>query len=129
MLNINLSEIKNSKVPINLKFGALVSENHQRRNQMGYLKTNSYHNPYWDFEDKTFYGRIIHNVTNNFFYELQGSFFESIFERGDPFFRENVTYYGDTNRVPILPIQGAWTVPDPNTGSVFQTAGVVYPRY
>ena len=128
-LNINLSEIKNSKVPIDLKFGALISENHQRRNQMGYLKTNSYHNPYYDFDDKTLYGRIIHNVSSNFFYELQGSFFESIFERGDPFFRDNITIYGDTNHVPILPIQGAWTVPDPNTGNVFQTAGVVYPRY
>nr|MBC8486760.1 TonB-dependent receptor [Bacteroidota bacterium] len=128
-LNINISQIKDSKVPINLRFGALISENNQRRWQSGFTKTNSYHNPFWNFEDKQFYGRIIHEITSKFFYELQGSYFESKFERGDPFFRDNLTFYGDTNHVPILPIQGAWTVPDPNTGNVFQTAGVVYPRY
>ena len=128
-LNINLSEIKNSKVPINLKFGALVSESKQRRFLTQFLTTNSYHNPYWDYDDKTFYGRIIHNISSNFFYELQGSYFNSTFTRGDPFLRDQITLYGDTNYVPILPTQGAWSVPDPLTGNVFQKSGVVYPVY
>jgi outer membrane receptor protein involved in Fe transport len=128
-LNINLSEIKNSKVPIVLKFGALISNSEQRRFLTSFLKTNSYHNPFWDFDDKTFYGRLIHNISSNFFYELQGSYFNSIFERGDPFLRDQITLYGDTNHVPILPTQGAWSVPESTTGNVFQTAGVVYPRY
>ena len=128
-MNINLSEIKNSKVPIDLKFGALISNSEQRRFLTQFLKLNSYHNPFWDYDDKTFYGRLIHNISSNFFYELQGSYFNSIFERGDPFLRDQITLYGDTNYVPILPTQGAWSVPDPLTGNVFQKAGVVYPVY
>ena len=146
-LNFNLSEIQGSKIPIDLKFGALVSESNERRWINGFTATNSYHNPFWDYDDQQFYGRIIHNVASNFFYELQGSYFVSKFERGDPFFRDQVTLYGDTvgylklqhgndwrshwnpDYDPLLPIQGAWTVPDANTGNVFQTAGVVYPRY
>lgn len=146
-LNVNLSELKGGKIPINFKFGALVAESNERRWINGFTATNSYHNPFWDYDDQQFYGRIIHNVSSNFFYELQGSYFNSKFERGDPFFKDQVTLYGDTvgylklqygndwrrhwtpDYDPLLPMQGAWTVPDPETGGVFQKAGVVYPRY
>jgi len=141
-LNINLSELKNSKIPIAIKFGAMITNSDQRRFVTSFIKTNSYHNPFWDFDDKQFYGRIIHNVSNNFFYELQGSYFNSKFESGDPVFRDQITLYGDTigylklygipydsTYNPLLQTQGAWSVPDPNTANVFQTTGVIYPTY
>jgi hypothetical protein len=46
-LNINLSELKNSKIPLNIKFGAMVTDSDQKRFVTSFIKTNSYHNPFW----------------------------------------------------------------------------------
>jgi len=44
-LGINLTELKNSKIPINLRFGALVSQDHGNRFVNSFWKKNSFRMP------------------------------------------------------------------------------------
>ncbi|MEO6693983.1 MAG: TonB-dependent receptor [Ignavibacteria bacterium] len=137
-LNFNFSELENSKIPIDLKFGALVSDNHQRNFIQSWLKTNSARNPLQLIRDNQYYGRLIHNVSNKFFYELQANYYKTTDETGDAFFLGNWFAYGDTSSNPALLaiqrstgnlLQGTLLSTDPSTGNVFPLSGRVFNRY
>ncbi len=131
-LSINLSDLK-KPVPINFRFGASVTNTESQRVLMSYWKENSFRNPLEKIDDQLMYGRITHNVSNKFFYELQGSYYKSKDVLADPFFQDNWFQYGDTNYVPGLggngPGQGQALQPDPLTGNVFRRPFTVYNNY
>ena len=120
-LNVNLNEIKNSKIPINLRFGGTVNFGRGRSlygsnvyspyfrhadgstNMVmgtdGIKISNSYRNPVTESEDYQFFGRLTHNVSNKFFYELQFNYFRTFTKQYDPYLGDSLTWYGDTNHV------------------------------
>lgn len=122
-LSINLGEIKGSKVPISLKGGVSYTETNFTSFRGTFLKFNSNRFRYNENKDLLAYGRISHSVSSKFFYELQGSYYRSKGEFGDPLFRDDWFAYGDTNRVAGLNTQGGTLGNDP-TG-VFRVAGSV----
>lgn len=133
-LSINLSDLKKS-IPINFRFGASVTNTNQQRVLMSFSKENSFRNPLERIEDRLFYGRISHNVSSKFFYELQTNYYSSKNTLADPFFQDDWFKYGDTNFVPGLaplsggPGQGSNLLADPTTGNVFRTPYSVYNNY
>lgn len=131
-LSINLTDLK-KPVPINLRFGASLTNTDQQRVLMSFSKENSFRNPLEKIEDRLYYGRISHNVSSKFFYELQGNYYSSKNTLADPFFQDEWFKYGDTNFVPGLggngPGQGQNLQPDPLTGNVFRTPYSVYNNY
>ena len=128
-LNINLQEIKKSKIPVNLRLGALVSQDIGKRFVTTFWKLNSFRNPIQQIDNNQFYARISHNVSSKFFYELQGTYFQSKDELGDAFFRNDLFAYGDTNRVPGLENQGTALLSSDATGNVFASPYTVFNRY
>lgn len=137
-LNFNLTELPGGKIPLNLKFGALISDVNQRNFRQNQFKTNDGRNPLQLINDNQFFGRIIQNISSNFFYELQASYYQSSNELGDAFFLADWFAYGDTNSNPALmniqresgvQRQGTALGADPNTGNVFGLNGSVYNLY
>lgn len=135
-LSINLNEIKGSKVPVQLRFGALISDDQQRTFRMSFLKNNNDRNPIVKTNNYQYYARISHNISSKFFYELQGSYYRSKDETSDIVFGSNLFRYGDTNYVPGLntstPLvqqnsQGT-TLPSDPTG-LFASHGAVHNQY
>ncbi len=133
-LNINLSDIKGSKIPINIKAGLNMSDDHNRSFIQSYYKKNSSRNPLEIVKDRQYFGRLIHNVASNFFYELQFSNYDTKDEFGDPLFFGNWYAYGDTNSIPELMAiqrqtgierQGSRLGNDPTTENVFFLPGRV----
>ncbi len=122
-LSINLNEIKGSKIPVQLKTGVSYSDNFFRTYRGSFLKFNSERFRYNTSKDLQVFGRISHTLSSKFFYELQGSYYKSKGEFGDPIFRDDWFAYGDTNRVPGLRTQGGTLGSDP-TG-VFRVSGAV----
>lgn len=131
-LSINFSEIKNQKLPFILKGGYLRNENKYKSvlSNLLYLKNNSERNILNLTSDDQIYARFIHNVSSKFFYELQGSYFHSKTEYGDPVFFADVEKYADTvyNKVITTQGQGPY-VYDPATGNVFVKYGNPYYYY
>lgn len=134
-LNLNLQEIKGSKIPMNLRLGALVTQDISNRFVTTFWKLNSFRNPIQQIENKQFYGRISHNIKSNIFYELQFTYFKSKDELSDAFFRNNWFAYGDTNMVPGLAPsqdgrgQGLTLAPAQSTEQIFSAPYTVYNRY
>lgn len=137
-LNINLSEIEGSKVPINLRGGFSYTDDHSRSFVQSYYKANSSRNPLEIITDQQIYGRLIHNVSSKFFYELQFSNFKVEDELGDPYFMANWFAYGDTNSIPELMAiqrqtgilrQGSRLGNDPSTQNIFFLPGRVNNAY
>ncbi|HEX2786261.1 MAG TPA: carboxypeptidase-like regulatory domain-containing protein, partial [Ignavibacteria bacterium] len=138
-LNVNLKEIKDSGIPINFRFGASIVNSTQRvfstSNVIaldpitGALTTNSHRNGVQDNNDYQFYGRMSHEITENFFYEIQASYFKYYNEEYDPLFGDNVYLYGDTNYNPAATVQGSFGGLDPNLASLFATYGTVRNLY
>lgn len=134
-LNVNLDEIKNSKIPIRLRFGASVYNSKGRfystSNVLALdpvtneLTTNSHRNGILDNDDYQFYGRLTHTISNKFFYEIQASYFKYNNAEYDPLFGDNVYLYGDTNHNPAATVQGSFGGLDPNLASLFATYGTV----
>lgn len=127
-LNINLEELK-AKIPVNLRLGALVTQDHGNRFTTTFWKLNSFRMPQQNIDNYQFYGRISHTVTSKFFYELQGTYFKSKDELGDQFFMSNWFAYGDTNQVPGLRIQGTGLSPSTATENIFARPFAVFNRY
>lgn len=123
-LNFDFREIKNAKIPIQLKGGFSMTEKYDRGFQSTFLKFNSERWRYQENTDYQVYGRLIHEVSGNFFYELQGNYYRTKGEFGDPKFRENWFWVGDTNQVEGLATQGGELPLDP-TG-VFRRYGAPY---
>jgi len=134
---LNLREIQNSKLPIILKLGASVNNSRQRILSGANILNNSFSNQVFTSDDYQYFARISHEVTGNFFYELQGSYNRTFTEQGHPYFGDNLYYYGDTNHVPGLAAyyqnqnaQGrAITGTDPNTAGLFRLANTVTDFY
>src|SRR4030095_11811439 len=122
-LAVNLNELKGNKIPIQLRGGVSYTQNKFTTFRGSFLKFNSNHFRYNEQNDLLAYGRISHNISSKFFYELQGSYYDSKGEFGDPIHRDNWFDYGDTAKVPGLTTQGGTLGSDP-TG-VFRLAGAV----
>jgi len=133
-LNIDLSEIKGSKVPIQLKGGFNVTDKYNRNFFDRYLKYDSERWRYQKTQDYQYYGRIVHTVSSNFFYELQGNYYRTYREFGDPVFQDDLYRYGDTTQSKPNPIIGLRTpgalLPyDPRTGVFYQYSQPYYYYY
>lgn len=133
-LNINLSDIKGNNIPINLRGGLSMTDNHNRSFVQSYYKRNSDRNPLEIVKDRQYYGRLIHNVSSKFFYELQFNNYSTNDEFGDPYFMGNWFAYGDTNSIPELMAiqrqtgilrQGSRLGNDPSSENVFFLPGRV----
>ena len=127
-LTFDLLSLKNGP-PITLKMGALVTDNHQRNFVQSYLKKNSSRNPLQLIRDNQYYARISHQISDNFFYELQGNYYNSIDETGDAWFLSDWFAYGDTLSNPGLTVQGNVLGDDESTGNVFRKYGRVFNQY
>lgn len=134
-LNINLTETK-AKIPINFRFGFSETDNTRRFFQSSYMLNNSDRMPRAEQMDQQIYGRLIHNVSNKFFYELQFNRYRTVTELGDNYWWDNLYAYGDTIANPFLaPLsnqggqQGSTISADPNTQNMFAKANTVYGGY
>ncbi|MBM4157378.1 MAG: TonB-dependent receptor [Ignavibacteria bacterium] len=125
-LNINLTEIQNSKVPVNLRLGGTYTYTKGRILYGGNVLMNSYRNPVTKANDQQYFARVSVNPSSKFFFELQGNYFKTITEQFDPVFEDKLYLYGDTAANPKLAAYGrgpGLTLPyDPKTSYLF------YPR-
>ncbi|MGA2667701.1 MAG: TonB-dependent receptor [Ignavibacteria bacterium] len=140
-LAIDLSEIKNTKIPIQLKGGISYTDNWNRSYQASFLGYDSQRWRYNSSQDMQVFARISHTVNNKFYYELQGNYYKTRLEFGDPEFTplfkgapdfyssawRNIFKVGDTNYVPGLATQGGEKQLDP-TG-IFRQYGTPYNFY
>lgn len=130
-LNINLSELKGGKIPVNLRLGATYNTTkgrvlygsgiYQRLDDVKYTPSwdttntvtiysptygqvvgNSFRNPVTEGIDQQYFGRISVNPSSRFFFELQANYFSTFSEQMDPFHRDRLNQYGDTAYNPLL---------------------------
>jgi outer membrane receptor protein involved in Fe transport len=147
--NVNLSEIKNSKIPVNLRFGATYNitdgrvlygsniynsiDNNPSSPTYGQVLSNSNRNPVTTGIDQQYFGRISVNPSSKFFFELQGSYFKSYSEQADPIFGDQLTHYGDSIYNPLLTkygLKNGQTIgTDPLTSYLYQRLGNVIDVY
>lgn len=147
--NINISEIKNSKVPVNLRLGGtynltdgrvLYGSNIYNRIDSdstsltyGKVLSNSNRNPITTGKDQQYFGRISVSPSSKFFFELQGSYFSTVTEQSDPIFGDQLNRYGDTLYNPLLTSYGLRNGQvlgtDPNTAYLYQRLGNVIDVY
>jgi outer membrane receptor protein involved in Fe transport len=123
-LTIDLNEIKKAKVPIQLKGGVNITDKTYYTYDSRFIGYDSQRWRYNDNTDYQFYGRLVHSVSSKFFYELQGNYYRTKGEFGDPLFRDEWFKIGDTAYVPNLLTMGGELPPDP-TG-VFRQDGAPY---
>jgi len=144
-MNINLSEIKNSKVPINIRLGGTYnltdgrvlygSNIYNHIGPDGEVVSNSNRNPVTSGTDQQYFARLSVNPTSKFFFELQGNYFKSVSEQSDPIFGANLNQYGDTNYNPMLNViypnfgNGRTLGLDPNTSYLYGRIGNVIDVY
>ena len=128
-LTIDLSQTK-GQTPVIFKFGANVTSDLYRTLGTSNinLRYNSDRTRITQTDDYQFYGRIIHNVSNKFFYELQGNYYKTKSEFGDPLFFDNLFLYGDIATNPGIRQQGAGTLGKDATG-LFNLAGSINDSY
>ncbi len=122
-LNFNFNEIKNSKVPIQLKLGATVNNSKGRVSYGSNDYQNTQRNPITNNDDYLYYGRIVHNISSKFFYELQANYYRSTAKTYDPYYGDNLTWYADYAHNPSLirfglP-EGGDLGTDPNTSFLY----------
>ncbi len=122
-LSINFNEL-NKKIPIQLKGGFNYTDNYNRSFQATFLKYDSDRWRYNTSKDMQIFGRLIHNISSKFFYELQGNYYRTKGEFGDPVFKDDYFKVGDINYVPGLQTMGGELPPEP-TG-VFKVSGAPY---
>lgn len=132
----NFNEL-NKKIPVQLKTGFNYTDNFTPSFIASFLKSNSDRFRYNTSKDMQIYGRLIHTM-NRFNYELQGNYYRTKGEFGDPVFKNNWFAVGDTNQnsaqklalwgsgviVPGLQTLGG-ELPSDNIG-VFRKAGTPY---
>lgn len=126
-LNINLIETK-AKIPVNFRFGYSNTENDRRFLSSSFWLQNSFRMPRAEQNDQTLYGRIIHNVSSKFFYELQANYYKTTSEQGDNIFWNNLYQYGDSTFNPGIQWGRILTI-DPATGNLFAKPNTVYNFY
>ena len=128
-LNFDFSQIKKSKVPLQLKLGYLRTDKDARNFIQSWALTNSGRHPLNVVEDQQYYARVIHTVSNKFFYELQANYYKNSNVTQDPFFQDQWFKYGDTLYNPGIPGQGTRLEADPNYANVFFTDGRIFNSY
>lgn len=101
-LNLNLSELGSGKFPFNFKFGGTYTDSKSRNLRVANNITNWWKNPMQDIKNTQLFARIIGNISSKFFFELQGNYYRDQYELYDPYFKDNLTRYGDTNYNPGL---------------------------
>lgn len=127
-LNINLIDLKDGP-PIMIRSGLSYVDSKSRTRIGGNLLQNSDRNPIVDQTDLQTFGRLVHNVSNNFFYELQFNYFKTKMKRYDPIHGDNLTRYGDPAYNPGFTQLGVTYQTDPNTSFLYNRVGSVYPWY
>ncbi len=131
-LSINLNETK-AQIPINLRFGFMQTQNNRRFFSSAYMMANIDRMPRAEQMDQQIYGRLVHNVTSKFFYELQFNRYRTVSETGDNIWWDDVYKYGDTLYNPQMITygyqQGSNIGADPNYQSLFSRAGTIYGAY
>ena len=127
-LNINLIDLKDGP-PIMIRSGLSYVDSKSRTRIGGNLLQNSDRNPIVDQTDLQTFGRLVHNVSNNFFYELQFNYFKTKMKRYDPIHGDNLTRYGDPAYNPVFTQLGVTYQTDPNTSFLYNRVGSVYPWY
>jgi outer membrane receptor protein involved in Fe transport len=128
-LNINLMDLKGSKIPISLRGGFSINDIHNRFGIGANIIQNSARNPNVNTLDKQFFGRLIHNVSNKFFYEIQGNYFSSLRVQSDPIHGDDLYKYGDPAYNPGFTSLGQTYLSDPNTSFLGNQVGSVYRFY
>jgi outer membrane receptor protein involved in Fe transport len=138
--NISLDEMTKGKVQINLTAGYLGSMSNSRLWTGAFGLYNSFHNPLEKDENHQGYLRINQLFGSKTFYDLQGSYLQSTYKRGDGVYFQDLFFegkdgfmypsilaYGDTNVVPGLTGQTAQgTVLSRNVNfGVFRRPGTV----
>ncbi len=134
-LGINLNET-GAKIPINLRFGFMQTQNNRRFFNSSFMMNNIDRMPRAEQTDQQIYGRIVHNVTSKFFYELQFNRYQTQSEQGDNIWWDNLYAYGDTlmnpqmiNRPYYVYTQGSNMGADPNYEGLFARKGAIYGAY
>lgn len=130
-LTIDFSQMNNGKgAPLTFKSGMNITNDLYRT--LGTSNVNLLYNVertrITQADDYQFYGRIVHNVSNKFFYELQGNYYKTKSEFGDPLFFNNIFLYGDIATNPGLRQQGAGTLGRDATG-LFNLPGSINDSY
>jgi len=128
-LNFDFSQIKKSKIPVQLKLGYLRTDKNARNFIQSWSLTNSGRAPLNIIEDQQIYGRISHTVSAKFFYELQANYYKNSNITQDAFFKDDWFAYGDTLRNPGIPQQGSRLEADPNFANVFFKEGRIFNQY
>lgn len=132
-LTIDLQQIKGSKVPVQLKGGFNITDKYNRTFFDRYLKYDSERWRYNKYKDYQYYGRLVHTISSNFFYELQGNYYKTYREFADPVFQDNLYAYGDTTQNKPNPVIGLRTpgalLPYGETGIFYQYSQPYYYYY
>lgn len=126
--NINLIDMKDGP-PIIIRTGLSLSETKSRFRVGGNLYQNSDRNPNVFDDDLQYFGRLVHNVSNTFFYELQFNYFETKSKRNDPIHGDDLVRYGDPAYNPGFTQLGVTYQTDPNTSFLYNRVGSVWPTY
>ncbi|RPI18559.1 MAG: TonB-dependent receptor [Ignavibacteriae bacterium] len=122
-ISFNFTEL-NKKIPVQFKAGINYTDNYTPSFIASFLKYNSDRFRYNTNKDMQIYGRVIHNISSKFFYELQGNYYRTKGEFGDPVFKDDYFKIGDTSYIPGLRTMGGELPPEP-TG-VFRVSGTPY---
>ncbi|MDZ4713383.1 MAG: TonB-dependent receptor [bacterium] len=128
-LNFDFSQIKKSKIPVQLKLGYLRTDKNARNFIQSWALTNSGRAPLNVVEDQQIYARISHTVSNKFFYELQANYYKNKNITQDAFFKDDWFAYGDTLRNPGISSQGTRLEADPNFANVFFKDGRIFNQF
>ena len=139
--NISIDEITKGKVKINLTAGYFGNEETSRLWTGSFGKYNSYHNPLVKDNNQQGYVKINQSFGSKTFYDLQASYLQSTYKRGDGVFfvdglvdgKDGYLYpsilaYGDTNTVPGISGPGG-TVSSSAHFRVFRNPGTVSGQY
>lgn len=138
---VSISEMTKGKVNIILTAGFFGNEESSRLWTGSFGKYNSFHNPLVKDDNKQGYLKISQSFGSKTFYDLQGSYLQTSYKRGDGIFfvdgmvqgKDGYMYpsimaYGDTNTVPGISGMGG-TVPSGANFRVFRNPGTVSGAY
>ena len=141
---ISIDEMTKGKVKLTLTAGFFGNDETSRLWTGSFGKYNSYHNPLVKDDNKQGYVKINQSFGTKTFYDLQGSYLQSTYKRGDGIFfvdemipslqgedgnlYPSILAYGDTNTVPGISGMGG-TVSSSANFRVFRRAGTVSGQY
>ncbi len=138
---ISISEMTKGKVNMTLTGGYFGNEETSRIWTGSFGKYNSYHNPLVKDQNHQGYLKISQQFGSKTFYDLQGSYLQTTYKRGDGvlfvdeliagkdgYMYPSIIAYGDTNTVPGIPLQGG-TVSASANYRVFRNPGTVSGTY